>query len=104
MDIPESVDLVASLEEECIWRQARGSVAELSGSEEVATTTEKVGIHCIQLYTISFHILELFPNALLNQCDVVIRWVLHRSGLTSWITLPFQTQAMNQDLKWKSNL
>ncbi|XP_072974965.1 uncharacterized protein [Typha angustifolia] len=44
VDIPVGTELVAPLGESCIWRQARGSAAELSGLEESATDTEKVGV------------------------------------------------------------
>ncbi|XP_026455238.1 uncharacterized protein LOC113356345 isoform X1 [Papaver somniferum] len=44
VQIPKDTELAAPLQEGCIWRQARGSAAEVSGSEEVATSAKKVGI------------------------------------------------------------
>ncbi|XP_010241115.1 PREDICTED: uncharacterized protein LOC104585814 [Nelumbo nucifera] len=44
VDIPEGTELAAPLEEVCIWRQARGSAAEVSGSNGVSISSEKVGV------------------------------------------------------------
>ncbi|KAK3120961.1 hypothetical protein QOZ80_8BG0644020 [Eleusine coracana subsp. coracana] len=44
VDIPADTELAAPLAENCIWRQVRGSGAEISGSDGPETTTEKVGI------------------------------------------------------------
>ncbi|KAG1338013.1 hypothetical protein COCNU_04G003190 [Cocos nucifera] len=44
VDIPLGTELAAPLEESCIWRQARGSAVELSGSEGEGASTEKVGV------------------------------------------------------------
>lgn len=44
VDIPSDTQLAAPLVESCIWRQVRGSGAEVSGSDEPSTSTEKVGI------------------------------------------------------------
>ncbi|OVA01596.1 hypothetical protein BVC80_9073g27 [Macleaya cordata] len=44
VNIPEDTELAAPLQEGCIWRQARGSAAEVSASEDVATSAEKVGV------------------------------------------------------------
>jgi len=44
VDIPVDTELAAPLAENCIWRQVRGSGAEVSGSDGPDTTTEKVGI------------------------------------------------------------
>ncbi|GJN12508.1 hypothetical protein PR202_ga30791 [Eleusine coracana subsp. coracana] len=44
VDIPADTELAAPLAENCIWRQIRGSGAEISGSDGPETTTEKVGI------------------------------------------------------------
>uniref|UniRef100_A0A0D9X447 Uncharacterized protein n=1 Tax=Leersia perrieri TaxID=77586 RepID=A0A0D9X447_9ORYZ len=44
VDIPADTELASPLAESCIWRQVRGSGAEISGSDEPATNTEKVGI------------------------------------------------------------
>ncbi|OEL18075.1 hypothetical protein BAE44_0020906 [Dichanthelium oligosanthes] len=44
IDIPADTELAAPLAENCIWRQVRGSGAEISGSDGPETTTEKVGI------------------------------------------------------------
>ncbi|CAL5009896.1 unnamed protein product [Urochloa decumbens] len=44
IDIPNDTELAAPLAENCIWRQVRGSGAEISGSDEPDTPTEKVGI------------------------------------------------------------
>ncbi|ONK63850.1 uncharacterized protein A4U43_C07F19580 [Asparagus officinalis] len=44
VDLPKGIELVAPLEEECIWRQVRGSAVDLSGSEEVETNKDKVGV------------------------------------------------------------
>ncbi|MCL7049495.1 hypothetical protein MKW94_016766, partial [Papaver nudicaule] len=42
VQIPEDTELAAPLQEGCIWRQARGSASEVSGSEEVAASAKKV--------------------------------------------------------------
>lgn len=42
IDIPMGTELAAPMEESCIWRQVRGSAAEISGSEGEGTSTEKV--------------------------------------------------------------
>lgn len=44
VDIPVDTELAAPLAENCIWRQVRGSGAEISGSDGSDTATEKVGI------------------------------------------------------------
>ncbi|CAD6266537.1 unnamed protein product [Miscanthus lutarioriparius] len=44
VDIPVDTELAAPLSENCIWRQVRGSGAEVSGSDGPDTATEKVGI------------------------------------------------------------
>ncbi|XP_062196351.1 uncharacterized protein LOC133899377 [Phragmites australis] len=44
VDVPVHTELAAPLAETCIWRQVRGSGAEISGSDGPDTTTEKVGI------------------------------------------------------------
>ncbi|KAF0914133.1 hypothetical protein E2562_026523 [Oryza meyeriana var. granulata] len=44
VDIPADTELASPLVESCIWRQVRGSGAEISGSDEPATNKEKVGI------------------------------------------------------------
>ncbi|KAG8086732.1 hypothetical protein GUJ93_ZPchr0010g8051 [Zizania palustris] len=44
VDIPADTELASPLVESCIWRQVRGSGAEISVSDESATNTEKVGI------------------------------------------------------------
>uniref|UniRef100_A0A0E0LQZ2 Uncharacterized protein n=1 Tax=Oryza punctata TaxID=4537 RepID=A0A0E0LQZ2_ORYPU len=44
VDIPADTQLAAPLVESCIWRQVRGSGAEVSGSDEPSTSTEKIGI------------------------------------------------------------
>lgn len=44
VNVPEGIQLVEPPTDDCIWRQARGSAAEISGSEDVATATEKVGV------------------------------------------------------------
>ncbi|WOK92755.1 hypothetical protein Cni_G01446 [Canna indica] len=46
VDIPQGTELVAPVDESCIWRQARGSVAELSGSKGSVSGEgeEKVGV------------------------------------------------------------
>ncbi|CAO2176582.1 unnamed protein product [Urochloa humidicola] len=44
VDIPNGTELAAPLAENCIWRQVRGSGAEISGSDGPDTPTEKVGI------------------------------------------------------------
>ncbi|EEE68001.1 hypothetical protein OsJ_25956 [Oryza sativa Japonica Group] len=44
VDIPADTQLAAPLVESCIWRQVRGSGAEVSGFDEPSTSTEKVGI------------------------------------------------------------
>lgn len=44
VDIPVGTELAAPLVDNCIWRQVRGSGAEVSGSDGPDTATEKVGI------------------------------------------------------------
>lgn len=44
IDIPKGTELAAPLEEDCIWRQARGSIAEVFGSQGAGASTEKVGV------------------------------------------------------------
>ncbi|XP_043721954.1 uncharacterized protein LOC122669282 isoform X3 [Telopea speciosissima] len=44
VNIPEDSMLAEPLQEGCIWRQARGSAAEISVSDSVATSSEKVGV------------------------------------------------------------
>ncbi|KAF5202071.1 Nhl domain-containing protein [Thalictrum thalictroides] len=44
IDIPMETELVGPLQEECIWRQARGSAAEISGFDDMETSTQKVGV------------------------------------------------------------
>ncbi|XP_042482662.1 uncharacterized protein LOC122063074 isoform X2 [Macadamia integrifolia] len=44
VNIPEDSMLAEPLQEGCIWRQARGSAAEISGSDSVAISSEKVGV------------------------------------------------------------
>ncbi|KAG8389096.1 hypothetical protein BUALT_Bualt02G0193700 [Buddleja alternifolia] len=44
VDIPQHTDLVEQPQEGCIWRQARGSAAEVSGVESKAASSEKVGV------------------------------------------------------------
>ncbi|WVZ95198.1 hypothetical protein U9M48_040992 [Paspalum notatum var. saurae] len=44
VDIPVDTELAAPLAENCIWRQVRGSGAEISGSDGSDTATEMVGI------------------------------------------------------------
>jgi len=41
IDIPVATELAAPLAENCIWRQVRGSGAEISGSDGPATAMEK---------------------------------------------------------------
>ncbi|XP_008776209.2 uncharacterized protein LOC103696382 isoform X2 [Phoenix dactylifera] len=43
VDIPLGTELATPMEESCIWRQARGSAVELSGSGD-GISTEKVGV------------------------------------------------------------
>ncbi|KAL8531104.1 hypothetical protein ACS0TY_007931 [Phlomoides rotata] len=42
VDIPEHADLVEQPQEGCIWRQARGAAAEISGVGNTAVSSEKV--------------------------------------------------------------
>ncbi|KAK9145987.1 hypothetical protein Sjap_005890 [Stephania japonica] len=44
VDVPEDTVLASMLEEGSIWRQARGSAAEVSVSDDVDASTEKVGV------------------------------------------------------------
>ncbi|PKA51496.1 hypothetical protein AXF42_Ash002862 [Apostasia shenzhenica] len=44
VEIPKDTELVAPLDENCIWRQARGSAAEISGLVGENTDREKVGV------------------------------------------------------------
>ncbi|PIA61634.1 hypothetical protein AQUCO_00300866v1 [Aquilegia coerulea] len=44
IDIPMDTELAGPLQEECIWRQARGSAAEISGFDDMETSTQKVGV------------------------------------------------------------
>ena len=57
IDIPVATELAAPLAENCIWRQVRGSGAEISGSDGPATATEKVKSTAISGIVI-------FPNSL----------------------------------------
>ncbi|KAF6173598.1 hypothetical protein GIB67_022957 [Kingdonia uniflora] len=49
VEIPVDVELATPLQEGCIWRQARGSATEVSGSGNLHTSIEKV-IICAVLY------------------------------------------------------
>lgn len=44
VDIPVDTELVEPLREGCIWLQARGAATEVSGVEDVAGSSEKVGV------------------------------------------------------------
>ncbi|THU62382.1 hypothetical protein C4D60_Mb01t04550 [Musa balbisiana] len=44
VDIPHGTELVAPVDRSCIWCQARGSAAELSGLQGAVTGAEKVGV------------------------------------------------------------
>ncbi|XP_059626157.1 uncharacterized protein LOC132269124 isoform X2 [Cornus florida] len=44
VDIPEDTELVEPLQEGCVWCQARGAAAELSGTESRVASSEKVGV------------------------------------------------------------
>ncbi|URD74888.1 hypothetical protein MUK42_24900 [Musa troglodytarum] len=44
VDIPHGTELVAPVDRRCIWLQARGSAAELSGLQGAVTGAEKVGV------------------------------------------------------------
>ncbi|GAV70684.1 hypothetical protein CFOL_v3_14182 [Cephalotus follicularis] len=44
VEIPVGTDLVETLQEGCIWRQARGAAIEVSGAEGVVGALEKVGV------------------------------------------------------------
>ncbi|KAI3449881.1 hypothetical protein Pfo_006546 [Paulownia fortunei] len=44
VNIPQHTDLVELPQEGCIWRQARGAAAEVSGVENKAASSEKVGV------------------------------------------------------------
>lgn len=44
IDIPVDTVLAGPLQEGCVWRQARGSAAEVSGDDGIDTSTEKVGV------------------------------------------------------------
>ncbi|KAL6857238.1 hypothetical protein ACP4OV_018620 [Aristida adscensionis] len=44
IDLPAHTELAAPLAESCVWRQVRGSGAEISGSGDPGTGVEKVGI------------------------------------------------------------
>ncbi|KAH7691587.1 Six-bladed beta-propeller TolB-like protein [Dioscorea alata] len=44
VDIPMETELIAPLDENCIWRQARGSAAELSRLDGPVAGSEKVGV------------------------------------------------------------
>ncbi|KAL0419661.1 UNVERIFIED_CONTAM: hypothetical protein Sradi_1379600, partial [Sesamum radiatum] len=43
VDVPQHTDLVEQPQEGCIWRQARGAAAEVSGVENKAASSEQVG-------------------------------------------------------------
>lgn len=42
IDIPQHTDLVELPQEGCIWRQARGAAAEITGPEKEAASLKKV--------------------------------------------------------------
>ncbi|CAL9174578.1 unnamed protein product [Musa hybrid cultivar] len=44
VDIPHGTELIAPVDRSCIWCQARGSAAELSGLQGAVTGAEKVGV------------------------------------------------------------
>ncbi|CAA0833436.1 NHL domain-containing protein [Striga hermonthica] len=44
IDIPQHAELIERPQEGCIWRQARGSAIEISGVDNKAESSEKVGI------------------------------------------------------------
>ncbi|XP_011080183.1 uncharacterized protein LOC105163513 isoform X2 [Sesamum indicum] len=44
VDVPQHTYLVEQPQEGCIWRQARGAAAEISGVENKASSSEKVGV------------------------------------------------------------
>lgn len=44
VDLPTDIELVESLHEDSIWRQARGTATEISIVEEVAGPSEKVNL------------------------------------------------------------
>ncbi|KAL5711758.1 hypothetical protein ACHQM5_014003 [Ranunculus cassubicifolius] len=44
INIPVDTELAVRLQEGCIWRQARGSAAEVSRYDDTDTSTEKVGV------------------------------------------------------------
>ncbi|GMH25872.1 hypothetical protein Nepgr_027715 [Nepenthes gracilis] len=44
VDIPSNTALVESLQEGCVWRQARGAAVEVSGMESIGASLEKVGV------------------------------------------------------------
>ncbi|KAK9206381.1 hypothetical protein WN943_016656 [Citrus x changshan-huyou] len=44
VDIPSDTELVESLQESCIWRQARGTASVVLRAEDVAGSLEKVGV------------------------------------------------------------
>ncbi|GLU07907.1 hypothetical protein SLE2022_248460 [Rubroshorea leprosula] len=44
VDIPPDTEVVESLQESCIWLQARGAANEVSGVEHAAGSSEKVGV------------------------------------------------------------
>ncbi|XP_057965996.1 uncharacterized protein LOC131156378 isoform X2 [Malania oleifera] len=44
VDIPKDTELVEPIDESCIWRQARGAAADVSGGDSVVASSDKVGI------------------------------------------------------------
>ncbi|KAF9612279.1 hypothetical protein IFM89_038849 [Coptis chinensis] len=44
VDIPVDTELAGPLQEGCIWRQARGSAAEVSGFDDMDASSQEVGV------------------------------------------------------------
>lgn len=54
VDIPQHTELVELPQEGCIWRQARGAAAEISGVEREAVSEKVHTLHAfLQFFTIS---------------------------------------------------
>ena len=89
IDIPADTELAAPLAENCIWRQVRGSGAEISGSDGPETATEKVKSTAIVGIVIFPNSLSanLVGKSLILYVDThAIRLGSHSNGTTSWTT------------------
>lgn len=78
VDLPTDIELVESLQEDIIWRQARGTATEILIVEDVAGPSEKVTL----LHSFCSNENFLFLEYLLAL--VCCRSVLLNSGMMNW--------------------